>query len=72
MMDDNSLPSTHALLVGIAAYRHITPLPATVLNDARAVYDVLTDPQRGGYARDNVALLLDGAATAAALRQALE
>ncbi len=71
MMDDNFLPSTHALLAGIAAYRHVTPLPPTVLNDARAVYDVLIDPQRGGYARDNVTLLLDGAATAAALRQAL-
>lgn len=63
--------SAHALLAGIAAYQQVNPLPATVLNDARDVYDVLTAPDRGGYARDNVALLLDGAATGAALRQAL-
>ncbi|HNS01157.1 MAG TPA: caspase family protein [Anaerolineae bacterium] len=65
------LPSAHALLAGIAAYQHVSPLPATVLNDARAVYDVLAAPERGGYARDHVTLLLDGAATTAALRQAL-
>ncbi|MEI2691442.1 MAG: hypothetical protein V9H69_17760 [Anaerolineae bacterium] len=35
MADTAHLPaSAHALLAGIAAYQHVNPLPATVLNDA--------------------------------------
>lgn len=65
------LPSAHALLAGIAAYRHVTRLPATVLNDATDLHALLTRPELGGYAPGNATLLLDGAATGAALRQAL-
>jgi hypothetical protein len=72
MADNTHLKaSAHALLAGIAAYQHVSPLPATVLRDARDVYDVLVAPDRGGYAHDNVTLLLDDAATGSALRQAL-
>lgn len=72
MADTAHLPaSAHALLAGIAAYQHVNPLPATVLNDARDLYDVLVRPDQGGFAPDNVTLLLDGAATGFALRQAL-
>src|SRR6185503_5013046 len=46
-------------------------LPETVLNDARGVRDVLIDPAQGGYASQNVQLLLDDRATLAGVRQAL-
>ncbi len=65
------LPNAHALIAGIAAYRRVTPLPPTVLNDARDLAAVLTTADLGGYAPPNVTVLLDDAATGAALRQAL-
>ena len=67
----SALASTHALITGIANYRTVNPLPATVLNDARGVYDLLIDPQRGGYDPANVQCLLDGEATQQALREGL-
>lgn len=65
-----SLENVHALVVGIANYCAINPLPPTVLTDARAIYSALTDRSLCAYPADNVALLLDGAATKDALRQA--
>ena len=65
-MDD-----AHALVVGIANYQHVNRLPPTVLQDAQDVHDLLADPQRCGYPPGNVQLLLDDAATQAAIRQAL-
>lgn len=65
------LTDAYALIVGIAHYKAINPLPVTVLNDARAVREVLIDPLRGGYDPKHVTLLLDGEATQAALRHAL-
>lgn len=62
--------NVHALVIGIANYRAINPLPTTVLTDARAIHSVLIDPSLCDYPTDNVALLLDGAATQDALRQA--
>lgn len=67
----STLTNAHALIIGIANYRAVNPLPATVLNDARGVYDLLVDPQRGGYDPANVQCLLDGKATLAALRAGL-
>ena len=61
----------HALVVGIAAYRSIPPLPPTVTNDAQDVHAVLVDPARGGYPPAQARLLLDGDATKAGLEQAL-
>lgn len=66
-----TLPNAHALIVGIANYQRVSPLPATVLADAAAIRDVLIDETLCAYPRDNVATLLDGAATLSTLRQAL-
>ena len=44
---------------------------SAVLQDARDVHDLLADPQHCGYPPGNVQLLLDGAATQTAIRQAL-
>lgn len=62
----------HALVVGVANYPKVRPLPETVLHDARDLRDLLTDPTACGYPPDQVTQLLDGEATAAALRAALE
>ena len=64
-------PSGHALVVAIAAYPKVTPLPAVVINDAREVAAVLTSPAHCGYDPKNVALLLDAQATLDALRREL-
>jgi hypothetical protein len=61
----------HALVVGVAAYRRLRPLPAAVLNDAAAVARALADPGVGAYDPARVHSLLDAAATGAALRAAL-
>jgi hypothetical protein len=63
--------NAHALVIGIAKYQHVRPLPRTVLNDAQAVRDVLVDPLRGGYPAHNVCLLLDDQATRLLMCQAL-
>ena len=67
----SAMDNAHALVIGIANYHHVNRLPPTVLQDARDVHDLLVDPQHCGYPPGNVQLLLDGAATQAAMRQAL-
>ena len=69
----STLSNAHALVAGIANYRHVRPLPETVLQDAQDFHDVLVDPSHCAYPDHgaHVQLLLDGEATAAALRQAL-
>ena len=57
----------HALVVGIAAYPKVTPLPTAVTNDAREVAAVLTSPTYCGYDPKNVTLLLDVQAALASL-----
>lgn len=64
-------PSGHALVVAVAAYSKVTPLPTAVLNDAREVAAVLTSPAHCGYDPNNVTLLLDAQATLDALRREL-
>jgi hypothetical protein len=66
-----SMEGAHALVVGIAHYRHLNPLPDTVLNDARDVRDLLVDPAAAAYPPENVTLSLDEQATLDGLRQAL-
>jgi hypothetical protein len=61
----------HALIVGIASYRNLRPLPHSVLNDAHAVASALRDPAICAYDPINVRCLLDAAATGSALRSAL-
>ncbi len=66
-----TLPDAHALVIGIANYQHINRLPPTVLRDAGDIYGLLIDANVCGYAVDNVRLLRDGEATAAAIRREL-
>lgn len=66
-----TLENTHALIIGIANYRHIRPLPQAVLDDAQDVRDALVDENLCAYPPENVRLLLDDEATAAAIRQEL-
>lgn len=63
--------NAQGLVIGIANYQHINPLPSTVLQDARDVHSLLTDPNVCGYPASNVHLLLDQDATLTGLRQAL-
>ena len=66
-----TLSNTYALLIGIADYHHVNPLPQQVRNDVQDLHAVLIDPQLCAYPPENVTLLLDGQATQAAIRQAL-
>jgi hypothetical protein len=60
----------HALVIGVANYPQVRPLPKIVLNDARALCDLLTSPACG-YPAANVTQLLDDQATADGIRTAL-
>lgn len=53
----------HALLIGVAHYRHIAPHLPVVADDIAALAAVLTDPARCGYRINRVARLLDQDAT---------
>lgn len=61
-----------ALIVGIGRYRDpgIRPLDFTHA-DARSFRDLLVDPERTGFAPDNVRLLLDEEATRVNIRKAI-
>ena len=61
----------HAVVIGVASYQSVSPLPEAVLNDARDVAAILTSDAYCGYANRNVRLLLDGDATLAQIRNAL-
>jgi hypothetical protein len=65
-------PNGHAVIVGIADYPHINPLPRTVLEDARGVSSVLTNLQICGYDPASVVTLLNEHATKVALQNALQ
>src|ERR1700759_968073 len=69
--DKAGFPSGYALVVAVAAYQKVTPLPAAILNDAREIAAVLTSPAHCGYDPNNVTLLLDAQATLDALRREL-
>ncbi|MGL5508066.1 MAG: caspase family protein [Microcoleaceae cyanobacterium] len=66
------LDNAYALIVGIANYQKINPLPATVLKDAQDIYNLLVSPEHCGYSSNNVQLLLDDQATQTNLRQSLK
>jgi hypothetical protein len=53
----------YALIVGIANYPNVSPLPPTVLKDARDIAAMLQRPDRAGYPSDQVKLLLNEQAT---------
>lgn len=65
------LENAHALVVGIANYQNVGKLSASVLADSMGIYKTLIDPETCAYPRQNVTLLQDGKATAAALRESL-
>jgi hypothetical protein len=67
----SGLSNAHALVVGIANYPNLRPLPEPVLNDARQIHATLIDEGLCAYPVDNVTLLLDEQATQAQLRDAL-
>lgn len=61
----------HSLVVGIAKYVKVRPLPAAVLKDATDVAGLLRSPDHCGYPPANVELLLDGEATLEGIRLGL-
>jgi hypothetical protein len=65
------MENAYALIIGIANYQHIKPLPKTVLKDAQDMYDLLINPSYCGYLPKNVQILLDNQATQVAISQAL-
>ena len=71
-MPKASFQNGHALVVAAAAYGKISPLPDTVVKDARDVVSVLTSPSYCGYSPQQVSLLLNEQATLEALRRGLE
>jgi hypothetical protein len=64
------MENAYGLVVGIADYHYINKLPATVLKDAKDIYDLLIDSSHCAYPKGNVQLLLDDQATRDRLRQA--
>ena len=66
-----SFATGHAIVIGVANYRHGLPLPGAVLNDAQDVATVLKANEYCGYDERNVHLLLDGDATLERIRAAL-
>jgi hypothetical protein len=64
-----ALDNAHGLLVQVAAYRHVPPLPA--VDDASAIAAVLTDPRGAGYLPGNVRVLTDDDATRVGLVESL-
>ena len=65
-----ALQDAHALVIGIAAYQHIPSLAQ--VQDAKDVAAALADPACCGYPPGAVQTLLDGAATRAAILDALD
>jgi hypothetical protein len=65
------LDEAYAVVIGIAAYRDVNPLPPVVCNDARDVADTLGDPTLCAYPTTPT-LLLDQEATKSAILGALE
>ncbi len=68
------MENAHALVVGIANYQKINPLPEIVLKDARDIFNALTAPELGGYPNDpsRVKLLEENDATRDGLMRELE
>jgi hypothetical protein len=62
--------NAYGLVIGVAAYEHVQPLPDSVTNDARSVAGLLADPAHCAY-RD-VQLLVDDSATLSGFRNALK
>jgi hypothetical protein len=61
----------HALVIAVANYQDVNPLPGSVLDDARDIVSVLTAANYCGYDPKQVHMLLDREATLTAIRQGL-
>lgn len=70
--DKAAFSGGHALVIAVADYAQVNPLPPSVLNDAQDIAATLTSAAHCGYAPQNVKLLLDSQATLEAIRQELE
>jgi hypothetical protein len=68
----SGFPTGHALVIAIAAYVDVNPLPSVIINDAREIADTLTSPAYCGYDPKNIVSLLDGDATLEAILRELE
>jgi len=60
-----------ALVIGVANYQRVTKLPEKVLDDARDIARILSDPDACAFDPSCVELVLDGAATLVGVRKAL-
>jgi len=62
----------YALIVGISTYQdnEISKLNWTI-NDAQAIYDLLINPDKAGFKKENVKLLLDNNATLLNIKDAI-
>jgi uncharacterized caspase-like protein len=60
LSDTIKTPNRYALVVGVGQYQdsRVPKLPAGA-NDARRLYEALTNPSIGMFARENVTLLVD-------------
>lgn len=69
----SKLDNAHGLVIGIANYQdaYIPDFPEAVLNDAKAIYEVLVDEQLCAYPKDQVTLLRNDEATLERIRQEL-
>ncbi|MDE0096881.1 MAG: caspase family protein [Gammaproteobacteria bacterium] len=67
-----SFTTGHAIVIGVANYTNVSPLPDSILNDARDVAAVLKSKEYCGFDQLNVHLLLDGDATLDGIRGALD
>jgi hypothetical protein len=61
-----------ALLVGVADYQSVPSLPVAVRNDVQDVAALLLDPDISELKPDDLTMLTDGQATAAAIRAAFD
>lgn len=61
----------HALVIGIANYNEVRPLPDAVLNDARDIATVLQSANYCGFPASSIRILLDDQASLSAMRAAL-
>jgi hypothetical protein len=66
-----AMENAHALVIGIANYQQVSSLPPTVVNDALAIANLLSDRQYCAYPEGNVQLLRDEQATRDNIRAAL-
>jgi hypothetical protein len=62
----------YALIVGISDYAYVSGLPTTIIQDAQNVSSLLRDPAYCAYPETQVRILLDGQATTAGFRAALQ